>query len=371
MKITQVQPFILHVPVTRDHIADSLHNLTHWGAPGVMIHADNGLVGYGYTGTHAHLPTDRLITDCIAGTYGPLLLGEDAHAVQHLWCKLYHFPPAQWVGRAGITQLALSAVDVALWDLKAKAAGLPLWSLLGGSAEKRVEAYDTNSGWINWPLETLLADTKRLVEKEGYRGVKIKIGSPDPNRDIARVQAIRELIGPNIKLMTDANGRWDLPTASRVGKRLDEYDVFWFEEPIWYDDVEGHVELSRRIKTPIALGEQLYMLEDFKRFIAAGAMQYVQADCVRLAGVSEWWQAADLALAYHLPVVAHIGDMMHVHLHLSIAHRACSMLEYIPWMQVAVAEPARVKGGFFETPETPGAGTTLRKEALEKYNVLR
>ena len=370
MKITRIEPFILHVPVTRNQIADSTHNLTHWGAPGVRIHTDDGLVGTGYTGTHAHLPTDRLITDCIAGTYAPLLLGEDAHAVRHLWGKLHHFPPSQWVGRAGITHLALSAVDIALWDLKAKSAGLPLWKLLGGSETKRIEAYDTNSGWINWPLETLLTDTRRLVHDEGYRGVKIKIGGPDPARDLHRLEEVRKVIGPGVKLMTDANGRWDLPTASRVGKRLADYDVYWFEEPIWYDDIEGHVELARRIETPVALGEQLYTLGEFRRFIAAGAMQYVQADAVRLAGITEWWQTADVAHAWRLPVVAHIGDMMHVHLHLSIAHPACSMLEYIPWMQEAVAEPAKVVEGHFATPAEPGAGTTLREDALEKWNVL-
>src|SRR5262245_26667438 len=129
MKITEIQTFILHVPVTRDDIADSMHRLTHWGAPGAIVRTDTGLVGYGYTGTHAHLATDRLIADCIQHTYTPLLMGEDAHDVLRLWQKLYRFPPAQWVGRCGITHLALSAVDVALWDLKAKAAGMPLWKL--------------------------------------------------------------------------------------------------------------------------------------------------------------------------------------------------------------------------------------------------
>lgn len=367
MKITAVEPFILHVPVTRDDIADSTHQLTHWGAPGVRIRTDDGLVGYGYTGTHAHLPTDRLITGCIEHTYGPLLLGEDAHAVQALWKKLYHHPPAQWVGRCGITSLALSAVDVALWDLKAKAAGLPLWKLLGGGENKKLEAYDTNSGWLNWPLETLVGDSRRLVEEEGYRGVKIKIGSPDPRRDLERIEAVRTAVCSGVKLMVDANGKFDLPAACRIGNRLSDWDVYWFEEPIWYDDIAGHAELARRIETPIALGEQLYMLEDFRRFIAAGACQFVQADAVRLAGITEWWQAADLALAHHLPVVPHIGDMMQIHWHLALAHPACPMLEYIPWLRECFTEPATVREGNFVLPEEPGAGTTLRPEALERY----
>src|SRR6266498_3321701 len=120
MKITSVETFILHVPVTRKQIADSTHQVTHWGAPGVIIHTDSGISGYGYTGTHAHLPTDRIIADCIAQAYAPLLMGEDPREVQRLWDKLYHFPRIQWVGRSGITHLALSAIDIALWDIKAK-----------------------------------------------------------------------------------------------------------------------------------------------------------------------------------------------------------------------------------------------------------
>jgi L-alanine-DL-glutamate epimerase-like enolase superfamily enzyme len=369
VKITRLQSFLLHVPVTRNEIADSTHHLTHWGAPGVILHTDSGLTGYGYTGTHAHLPTDRLIVSCIQDTYGPLLLGEDAHEVQYLWKKLFHFPPAQWVGRGGITQLALSAVDVALWDLKAKAAGVPLWRLLGGSGAKELIAYNTDGGWLNWPLETLLADTRRLVEEEGFTGVKIKVGSSPISRDIERVQAVRHAIGSAVTLMVDANGRWNLPQALEFGRQLSGFGVHWFEEPIWYDDIPGHAALARQIETPIALGEQLYTADHFRDFIREGAVTYVQPDAVRLAGVTEWWQVADLAHSYRLPVVAHIGDMMQVHLQLSIAHRACDMLEYIPWLRECFEEPATVSGGRFLIPAAPGAGTTIRPDAMERFQV--
>lgn len=369
LKITSLETFILHVPVTGNEIADSTHRLSHWGVPGVIIRTESGLAGYGYTGTHAHLPSDKLITQCIAESYAPLLMGQDAHEVRSLWDKLCHHPPLQWVGRAGITHLALSAVDIALWDLKAKAAGLPLWQLLGGSGAKRVEAYNTDGGWLNLPRATLVAQAKRLVEEEGFAGVKIKVGSPNPARDLERIEAVRRAIGPRVRLMVDANGRWDLPTAINIGRRFADYDVHWFEEPIWYDDVRGHAALARSIATPIALGEQLYRLDDFRNFIEAGAVAFVQPDAVRLAGITEWWQVADLALAHRLPVVAHIGDMVQVHLQLSIAHAACNLLEFIPWLLDCFAEPAKVKDGNFVTPQQPGAGTTLREGALEKYAV--
>src|SRR4051794_499582 len=177
MTITKLEPLILHAPVTRGRIADSTHTLSHWGAPGVAIHTDTGHVGYGFSGTHAHLPTDRLITDCIVHSFRPLLLGKDPREVRALWERLYRHSPIYWVGRAGITHLALGAIDLALWDLKAKAAEQPLWKLLGGSAAKKVEAYNTDGGWLNWPLDVLIADCRRMVQDEGFRAVKIKIGS--------------------------------------------------------------------------------------------------------------------------------------------------------------------------------------------------
>lgn len=370
MKITRVEPFILHVPVTRNGIADSTHVVTHWGMPGVRLHTDDGRVGYGYTGTHAHLPTDRLITDCIARTYGPLLLGEDPRRVQHLWDKLARFPPALWVGRSGITQMALSAVDVALWDLKAKAAGQPLWRLLGGGEAARLEAYNTDGGWLNWSTQQLVDDARRMVEEEGFRGVKIKVGQPDPRDDLKRVEAVRRALGDDARLMVDANGKWDLPTALHVGRRFRDFDVYWFEEPLWHDDVAGHAALARALDTPLALGELLYTLDAFRHFIDAGAVHFVQVDVVRVGGVTAWWEVADLAHGHRLPVVPHHGDMMQAQRHLGLAHRACRLLEYIPWTLHCFEEPATVEDGYYALPQQPGAGTTLRPEALDQYDVL-
>lgn len=368
MKITKIETFILHVPVTRSGIADSTHQVTFWGAPGVIIHTDTAIRGYGYTGTHAHLASDRLITDCIQNSYAPLLVGEDPNDVQWLWDKLYHYPPLQWIGRSGITSLALSAVDIALWDIKAKAVGVPLWKLLGGGESKKIQGYNTDGGWLNWTMDQLLDDTHQLVD-QGYQGVKIKVGSPDPNDDLERIEAVRKLIGSRIKLMVDANGCWDLPTAINIGRHFKDYDVYWFEEPLWYDDLGGHLRLANSIETPIALGEQLYMLDNFRDFIEAGAVHFVQGDAVRLAGVTEWWRVAELALAHHLPVVPHIGDMMQVHLHLCFAHPSCALLEYIPWMRTCFEEPATVESSYFRRPMLPGAGTTLNATALSLYNV--
>ncbi len=368
MKITRLEPFILHVPVTGSQIADSTNRITHWGGVGAIIETDAGIRGYGYTGTLGHLPGDRLIRDCIATCYGPLLQGEDPRHVRQLWHKLANFPPLRWIGRAGVTQMALAAVDVALWDIKAKAADMPLWKLLGGSDTTRIEAYNTDCGWLNWSKQQLIDDALRLVE-EGYRGVKLKIGSPDPGDDVDRIAAVREAIGPGIKLMVDANTRWDLPTATRVGRRFAEHDVYWFEEPLHCDDVPGHAALARAIETPIALGESLYSVDAFRNFILAGGVHYVQPDATRLGGITPCWQVAELAAAHRLSVNTHAADMVQIHQHLAIAHPGHGVLEYIPWARHCFEEPVTVEEGFYKVPQIPGAGTTLKPEALEKFAV--
>lgn len=368
MKITRLSTFILHVPVTRGSISDSLHSLTHWGAPGVIIETDARITGYGYSGTHAHLASDRLITQCIETCLAELLIGRNPLEVTALWREMERFPPLQWIGRGGIVKLAIGAVDVALWDIKAKAAAQPLWQLMGGSA-RPIRAYNTDGGWLNWPLETLVDDCRRLVEEEGYTGVKIKVGSDRLDTDIARLEAVRRAIGPKATLAVDANGRMDLPSAIRFGKAMAENDVMWFEEPLWYDDVASHRRLAQTIMTPIALGEQLYLPENFQTFFDADAVHYAQPDVARLGGVTPWIQVADMALNRGLPVVSHVGDMMQTHIHTAIGHAACSMLEYIPWMRECFTEPATVSDGWFLVPQEPGAGTTLRPDALERFGV--
>ncbi|WP_312622467.1 mandelate racemase/muconate lactonizing enzyme family protein, partial [Agrobacterium pusense] len=232
MKITAVEPFILHLPLTSDSISDSTHSITHWGVVGAKITTSDGLEGYGFTGTHAHLASDRLITSCISDCYAPLLVGEDASEHSRLWMKLARYPSLQWVGRAGITHLALAAIDVALWDLKAKKAGVPLWHYLGGARTAAVEAYNTDIGWLSFSLDDLLAGSSRAVGEDGFTRLKIKVGHDDPNIDIARLAAVRKRVGSSIRIAIDGNGKWDLPTCQRFCAAARDLDIYWFEEPL-------------------------------------------------------------------------------------------------------------------------------------------
>ena len=368
MKITSIEPFILHVPLNVDSISDSTHTITHWGVVGAKILTDTGLEGYGFTGTHAHLSSDRLITSCISDCYAPLLLGEDAEDIDRLWLKLARFPAVQWVGRAGITHIALAAVDIALWDLRAKAARVPLWKLLGGATSAKIAAYNTDIGWLSIPKAQLVEGSKRAVEKEGFTRIKFKVGHANPYTDIERLEAVRQAVGPLIDIAIDANGKWDLPTCQRFCARAEPLDIFWFEEPLWYDDIASHAALARSTSIPIALGEQLYTADAFNAFLQAGAVHFVQPDVTRVAGITEYIQVALTAHSYRLPVVAHIGDMGQIHVHLAYWHPATTMLEYIPWISHCFIDPASVEAGYYKLPDMPGAGSTPTAAALHHFS---
>lgn len=367
MIITEVKPFILHVPVTGSRIADSMHSITHWGVVGAQIATDHGLVGWGFTGTHAFLAGDRLISSCIKDCFGPILIGQSALDVNHLWHKMARHPAMQWIGRAGISQLAIAAIDIALWDLKAKFMQLPLWKAMGGSTKEALTAYNTDIGWLSIPDEELVAGARRVVEEQGFRGIKIKVGSANVRTDLKRIEKVRSAIGNEVMLAVDGNGRWDLPTCVRFCKQAEAYDLFWFEEPMWYDDVRGHSELAQQTSIPLALGEQLYNADSFQHFMDARAVHYVQPDITRLGGISEFMTVADAAHARRLPVVAHVGDMGQVHVHLAYHHASCSLLEYIPWIKDAFVDPIVVKDGIYLKPQMPGAGTTPTPDALHRY----
>jgi L-alanine-DL-glutamate epimerase-like enolase superfamily enzyme len=363
VKITQVEPFILHVPLGR-HIEDSVNRVDEWGLPGVLIHTDAGIVGTGYTSTHTY--NDRQIFEVIRDYYGPVLLGQDPMRTQYLWDRMF-WSKAHWAGRMGITTMAQAAVDIALWDLKARAVGLPLWRLLGGHKDT-VKSYNTDGGWLNLSVQELIQQMGGLLEA-GWTGVKMKVGHPDPREDVKRVRAVRQALGNDFDLMIDANQYWDLTTARTWVPRFEEFQITWLEEPLAPDDVRSHALLAASTRIPIAVGEHLYSPVQFRDFILANAVQYIQVDCTRVGGITPWLEVAALAHAFNISVVPHHADMMRVHQHLAAASPASPMMECILWLQELFVEPLDIRGGVFHLSDTPGASTSMNPEKFQEFRV--
>jgi len=358
----------------------------------VEVETDTGLVGLGEA---AHFGGPLVSTaTVIEQELRPHLLGQDPRETERLW-ELMH-RRAYKHARGGIVIAAISGVDIALWDLRGKLAGMPLWRLLGGY-RRRVPAYATGGFYAEGKGVRELADEMRAYCRHGFRAVKLKVGrnsgiEGSPLRamadrgvcevslaeDLARVRAVREAIGPDVRLMVDANGAWDVPTAVRMGRLLEELDVYWFEEPVWPDDLAGSAEVAAKVAIPIAGYETCsYGTVSFRDYIAARAVHFVQPDVAWAGGLTETLKIAHLAQAANLPLAPHIlGSAVAVAAaaHLLGAVRNGSMAEMVfpahPLMGDLAREPLVVDGaGEIDLGERPGLGIELDPDAVKRYRV--
>ena len=362
--ITSVETYALAVPLSRP-LQDATAALTAWTVPVVEIRTADGRVGTGISGLHCGA---ELLTQVIDRYYAPALLGAGSDDILGTWKRLYWLP-THWIGRGGVVHMALSMVDIALWDLAAQRAGLPLWRLLGGSADD-IETYNTDGGWLNLGLAEVIRDLHALVDR-GWRRVKIKVGKPDWREDADRVRAVRQSVGAGVTLMCDANQRWDLSTAMRMLPVLTEVGMDWVEEPVHADDVPAHRRLQAAGPADIAAGESLYSYHAFANFIAADALRVIQVDVTRVAGVTEWLQVARHAAANGLRIVPHAGDMMQVHQHLAgtVLSDTPPLLEFIPWTQDAFEQRSVVRDGYLQRPHAAGASTAVAARARERWQI--
>jgi len=358
----------------------------------VEVETDTGLVGLGEA---AHFGGPLVSTaTVIEQELRPHLLGQDSRETERLW-ELMH-RRAYKHARGGIVIAAISGVDIALWDLRGKLAGMPLWRLLGGY-RRRVPAYATGGFYAEGKGVRELADEMRAYCRHGFRAVKLKVGrnsgiEGSPLRamadrgvcevslaeDLARVRAVREAIGPDVRLMVDANGAWDVPTAVRMGRLLEELDVYWFEEPVWPDDLAGSAEVASKVAIPIAGYETCsYGTVSFRDYIRARAVHFVQPDVAWAGGLTETLKIAHLAQAANLPLAPHIhGSAVAVAAaaHLLGAVRNGSMAEMVfpahPLMGDLAREPLVVDGaGEIDLGERPGLGIALDPDAVTRYRV--
>lgn len=287
----------------------------------------------------------------------PELLGEDPSDIGRLWEKLVWAGAS--VGRSGLATQAIAALDIALWDLKAKRAGLPLAKLLGAYRDS-VRCYNTSGGFLSVPQEEVLDNAARSVAG-GIGGIKVKVGQPDISADIRRVEALREQLGNDVPLMVDANQQWDRPTARRAGRALERFDLTWIEEPLDAYDVAGHAALAGTLDTPIATGEMLTSVAEHWELIRLGAADVVQPDAPRVGGITPFLRIVALADHDGLLVAPHFA--MEIHVHLAAVYPREPWVEHFEWLQPLFNESVAVRDGRMLVPHDPGLGLTLSERA--------
>ncbi|MCZ2261249.1 L-talarate/galactarate dehydratase [Isoptericola sp. QY 916] len=284
-------------------------------------------------------------------------LGEDPNDIARLYTKLLWAGAS--MGRSGVATQALAAIDIALYDLKAKRAGLPLAKLLGAHRDS-VRTYNTSGGFLHAGIDEV-KDRASLSLAEGIGGIKIKVGLPDTRADLARVEAVREHLGPDVPLMVDANQQWDRTTALRMGRRLEPYDLVWIEEPLDAYDAEGHAALAAALDTPVATGEMLASVAEHERLIAARACDIIQPDAPRVGGITQFLRLLTLADQAGLDLAPHFA--MEIHLHLAATYPREPWVEHFDWLDPLFEERLETKDGRMLVPDRPGLGVTLTEQA--------
>ncbi|QKG26842.1 L-talarate/galactarate dehydratase [Actinomadura verrucosospora] len=292
-----------------------------------------------------------------AAEIAPALIGEDPSDIGRIWTKLAWAGAS--AGRGGLAVQAIAAFDIALWDLKAKRAGLPLAKLLGAHRDS-VRCYDTSGGFLHAPLEEVLGNASAALAS-GIGGIKIKVGHPDHAEDLRRVTAVRERLGDAVPLMVDANQQWDRPAALRMGRALEEFGLTWIEEPLDAHDAEGHADLARALDTPIATGEMLTSVAEHRALIDARAADVLQPDAPRIGGITEFLKLAVLADQHRLQLAPHFA--MEIHLHLAAAYPSEPWVEHFDWLDPLFDERLAISDGRMHVPARPGLGITLSERA--------
>jgi L-alanine-DL-glutamate epimerase-like enolase superfamily enzyme len=285
------------------------------------------------------------------------LIGEDPSDIARLWDKLVWAGAS--VGRSGLATQAIAAFDVALWDLKAKRAGLPLAKLLGARRDS-VQCYNTSGGFLSTPVDELVANCDASIEA-GIGGLKIKVGSPDPMHDLKRLEAVRKVVDGRVPVMVDANQQWDRPTAERVGRALEEFNLVWIEEPLDAYDVEGHARLAAQLVTPIASGEMLTSVAEHLALINNDSVDFIQPDAPRVGGITQFLKIATIAEQKFLKMAPHFA--MEIHLHLAAAYAHDTWVEHFDWLDPLFNEQLEIKGGRMVVSGRPGLGITLSEQA--------
>ncbi len=341
---------------------DAIQSFDSQETPFVTVFDSDGASGTGYSYTIG--TGGPSVMALLEKTLAPALIGCDPDRIEQIWRDLLFTTHATAVG--AITSLALAAIDTALWDLKCKKAGLPLWKAAGGSHD-RIPLYTTEGGWLHLKTQALVDDALAMKAR-GFKGSKIKIGSDHISQDATRLAEVRGAVGDDYEIMVDANQGFTLSEAIRWAKMLEDYGIGWFEEPLPADNVGGHVELSRCTSIPIAVGESLYSVSQFKDYMQLGAASIVQVDVARIGGITPWLKVAHMAEAFNVMVCPHF--LMELHLPLVCAAPNAKWLEYIPQLDSVTTETMQIESGFAIPSDEPGLGINWDWDAIADKSLI-
>ena len=361
MKITHVTTRILRTPADNPLVVglpaptDTREFVT------LELGTDQGLTGIGLTFFGGALtPALKAAVDGLAG----LLIGDDPMQTEAIAAKARR--AAGGSGPGGLFTLALSAIDIACWDLKGKALGRSVAALLGG-LRARVPTYASGALMRPHPIDYLAKAGPRLRDM-GFRQMKMQCGSePTVAASVERVRVMREAIGPDVDLMCDINQLWSVNHAIEVGRRIEPYHLFWLEDPTAHDDFAGLARIADTLVTPIAAGEYHYGIVPFRHMLEARSIDVVMIDLLRVGGITQWMKVAGMAEAFNLPVVSHLVPELHVHLIAAIPHGLT--VEYMPWTLRLYEETPRLENGHLIVPDKPGLGLAFDQAALKRYQV--
>src|SRR5437764_7716382 len=361
MKITHVTTRILRTPADNPLVvglpapSDTREFVT------LELGTDQGLTGVGVTFFGGALtPALKAAVDALA----TLMVGDDPSQTEAIAAKARR--AAGGSGPGGIFTLALSAIDIACWDLKGKAAGRSVAALLGALRD-RVPTYASGALIRPHPIDYLAKAGPRLRDM-GFKQMKMQCGSePSVAASIERVRVLREAIGADVDLMCDINQLWSVNHAIEVGRRIEPYHLYWLEDPVAHDDYAGLARVADALTTPIAAGEYHYGVVPFRHLLEAPSIDLVMIDLLRVRGITQWMKVAGMAEAFNLPVVSHLVPEVHVHLVAAIPNGLT--VEYMPWTLRLFVETPALEGGQLVVPKTPGLGLAFDPAAIKRYQV--
>jgi L-alanine-DL-glutamate epimerase-like enolase superfamily enzyme len=361
-KIERVEIFQVDLPppVVR---TDAIQAFVTQETPIVRLRCDDGAEGVGYTYTIGTGGSSvvALLRDHLA----PKLVGRDPDCIEAIWKDLFFHTHATAVG--AITSLALAAIDTALWDLRCRRAGLPLWKAAGGDRPK-VPVYTTEGGWLQLAPDALVAEAVQ-AKAQGFGGAKLKVGKPHVSEDVARIRAVREAVGDAFEIMVDANQCFTVSEAIRRARAFEAFGLAWLEEPLPAEDLAGHVELAAHTAIPIAGGESIYHAAHFREYLERDACSIVQVDVARIGGITPWLKVSHTAEAFNVGVCPHF--LMELHASLTAAVPNAAWVEYIPQLKDLTTTQLEIADGHAIAPTTPGLGIDWNFAAIERRAVAR